>query len=116
MEQKGLSTWLKWLGLIPAGLFTGLWLIFGVGEVAGGDLSGITHLVPAGLMILLVLVAWKWQRAGGLGMLLVGVVLILTLLASIQNPAGRLPGALLTGGPFLVSGILFFLGWMVKRD
>jgi hypothetical protein len=115
METNKLSSWLRWFALAPAGFFCGLWLIFGAGEVAGGDISGVTHLAPAVLIIILVILAWKWTRAGGIGMLLTGIGILIYLLASIQNPQARLPGAILTGGPFLFSGLLFLLAGIFRR-
>jgi hypothetical protein len=115
MEKNTLSSWLGWFALLPAGLFTGLWLLLGMGEVKGGDLSGIIHLVPALLIIVLVIAAWKRPRIGGVAMLLAGAVIFIYLFASIQSPDSRLPGALLTGGPFLLSGVLFLLAGMSKN-
>lgn len=116
MENIKPSSWLRWLALIPAGFFTGLWLLFGLGEVTGGDMSGITHLTPAFLIIVLVVLAWKWPRNSGIAMLLAGGFIMIYLLVSIQSPAARLPGALLTGGPFLLSGLLFLLEGMFRRN
>jgi len=114
MQKNPLSFWFGWFALVPAGFFTGLWLLFSMGEVRGGDLSGILHLIPALLIIVLVVAAWKWPRTGGIALLLAGTVILAYLLTSIQNPESRLPGALLTGGPFLLSGVLFLLAGMSK--
>jgi hypothetical protein len=116
MGHYKLSDWLRWLALAPASFFTALWLLFGVGEVLGGDQSGLIHLAPALLMIGLLVVAWKWGRLGGIAMLATGLVVIIYLLIAIENPASKLPGALLTGGPFLVSGLLFLLADLLKRS
>lgn len=115
MQKNTLASILWWLGLIPAGFFLGLWLLFGLGEVLGGDTSGLSHLIPAILMIILVLVSWRWPRAGGLAMLALGIIVAITLYSITPNPAGRMTGSLLTSGPFLVSGLLFFIsGWLKK--
>lgn len=114
MQKNTLARVLWWIGLIPAGFFIGLWLLFGLGEVFGGDLSGLSHLIPAILMIILVLVSWKWPRVGGLVMLVLGLFAAIALYSTTPNSTG-LSIALLTGGPFLVSGLLFFLSGLLKN-
>ncbi len=44
---------LKIAALILLGLATAVLLLFGIGEMAGGDWSGIGHLIPAALIGLL---------------------------------------------------------------
>ena len=66
------------------------------------------------MLVLLILVR-KWAQLGGLAMLLAGALILVYLLMAIQMPAGKLPGALFTSGPFLLSGILFLLAGLAKN-
>ena len=115
MKKYTLSSWLEWFALLPAGLFTGLWLLMGMRELSAGDLGDLSHLLPALLIVFLVLVASKWPRQGAIALLVAGAALFLYLLAAMQSPESRLPGALLTGGPFLLSGMLFLLADRTRR-
>lgn len=116
MQKHSLSFWLCWFALLPAGLFAGLWMVFGMREVLSGERSALSHLLPALIIVLLVLNAWKQPRTGGIALLLAGTAILIYLSAFIQSQDSRLPGALLTGGPFLLSGFLFWLAGVKKSS
>jgi hypothetical protein len=56
--------------LVPLGFF----LLFAFGEVFSGDLSGLSHLVPAALIALVIFLASKRPRIAGILLLVVGIV------------------------------------------
>lgn len=96
-----------WLlaGTLWLGAATLFFLFFGIGEIAGGDISGVIHLAPATAMLLLALLARQRPLEGG--WVLLGLAAAMAL-AYARNP-GVLP---LTAGPFLLGGLLFLAaGW-----
>lgn len=70
-----LSNVLKIAGFVPAGLLTTFLLIMGLGEMFGGDISGIQHVVPAAVLLALMWLGWKRPYWGGLGLCIAGVLL-----------------------------------------
>jgi hypothetical protein len=61
----------KTAALLLTGLGLGFFLVFAVGELAGGDVSGVQHLPPAALLGALLWLGWKQPRAAGIIVLLV---------------------------------------------
>ena len=59
---------LLWLGIA-------FYLSFAVGELAGGDVSGVQHFLPAAILAVLAIVAWKHPRRAGIALLVLAVPL-----------------------------------------
>lgn len=57
--------------LVPVAIL----VLFTVGETAGGDVSGLQHVLQAAPLLVLIAVAWRWPRVGGAAVLLTGVLL-----------------------------------------
>ena len=106
---------LKYLALVPLGLMTAFLLLMGIGEMVGGDLSGVAHLIPAVPVVILMFLVSKQSAVGG------GVLVILGLLAAIYyygemiRPQDKLQAALFMGSPFVVSGLLLLVAVAVAR-
>jgi len=77
MDPDRLVHWMRRGAYILLGLAAAFWLFMGVGEMAGGDLSGVSHPVPAALAVGLLYVAAKSPLAGGLCLAAVGLGLLL---------------------------------------
>jgi prepilin signal peptidase PulO-like enzyme (type II secretory pathway) len=80
-------------------------------DVFGGDdsfglkmLGFLVHNIPVLILIVILIISWKWEMAGG----------VLFILASISGTvffhsfSGN-PGSLIVIAPFLLIGILFIL-------
>jgi tellurite resistance protein TehA-like permease len=101
-----------------------LWFIFGFGEVIGGDVSGVIHLLPAVLTLAMAVLAFSLPLEGGLILLIVGAALAAYFSAGMfRSPAGPgetmviSPGALVAGVPLLVAGaFLLTAAWFLRRD
>jgi hypothetical protein len=50
-------------------------LLFGIGEMAAGDISGVQHLPEAAALLLLLVAGWRYPRRAGLTLLGVGALL-----------------------------------------
>jgi hypothetical protein len=61
---------LKIAAMVPLGFMVLVLLMFGIGEVVGGDLSGIQHIVPVVFVGLVVWLCWRRPLWGGILLLL----------------------------------------------
>jgi hypothetical protein len=69
-KRAGHARVAKIAALLLTGLGVGFFLIFAVGELAGGEISGIQHLPPAALLGALLWLGWKRPRTAGIVVLL----------------------------------------------
>ena len=97
---------IKIAALIFSGIPLAILLLFAIGETAGGDWSGLGHLIQAIPIALLMWLGWKRPLWGGI------LLLVLSLIAAyaFTNPvSGRdwLAPLLIIVAPLIVSGILF---------
>ncbi len=101
-----------------------LWFIFGFGEVFGGDLSGVIHLLPAVMTLALAALAFSLPLEGGITLLVIGVTLSAYFSVGVfrgpADPDGPIainPGALLAGLPLIVAGALLLAAFgFLRRD
>ena len=61
------------LGLVA--VTVGMLLIFTIGEVAGGDISGLQHLLQAVPLVIVAWLAWRHPLWGGITLITVSLVL-----------------------------------------
>ena len=60
------------------------------------------HLVPSFILLVLLLVAWKWGKVGGW-------LFLLLFLFFMWMSWGNFPANMVVGGPLLLIGILFLI-------
>jgi hypothetical protein len=103
--------WIRIAGLTPLGLQIAIFLLFGVGEMAAGDLSGAGHLLQVAVTALLGILAWMRPLEGGVALFIVGMV------TSIPFPESAVmsSGIMIMAAPQVVSGALFFIAGMLAR-
>jgi len=75
-------------------------------------LGFLIHMLPAFGVILVLVLAWRWERVGALGFIAFGVWYITLFWSSDMHWSAY---AILSGVPGLI-GILFLLGWMKRRE
>ena len=103
-------------------LWAGFWIYFFVGSVVVEPPAGHVMVVGAAVLLLFVILAlvpWRWEAAGGLLLvvmsLLIGVTYAIASGAIIRRDGSRLPVAIraittaVFTGPPLVAGILFLI-------
>ncbi len=101
------SRWILRAALVVMGIFAGFWAFFGIGEMAGGDMSGASHLVPAVTIVLLMLAVRKRPLEGGIVLMVIGALVTISAWGAYRGGWARYIGvALVTGLPLLASGIL----------
>ncbi len=91
------------------------WLWFGIGSAiveGGGWFNWLMHiLIPGGIFIISAVVAWRWQKVGGILFTIEGVIAIgfltVALIAGSSNPSLLGMMCLTLALPPLLAGILF---------
>ena len=73
----------------------------------------VLHLVPALVLLVVLLIAWKQEIVGAAGFLLAGLTYIAWLFAS-PFEAYKIVWALQISGVAFLTGILFLVGWKKK--
>jgi hypothetical protein len=97
---------------VPAALLS----LLGIGEMAGGDVSGLQHFVEAVPLILLLAAGWFWPHQTGIVLLCIGTLALLAWLVFLMTVSERaspiawaVVGVSLFLPPFL-AGTLFLRG------
>jgi len=108
---------LRIAALIPLALQAGVFLLFGVGEMLGGDWSGAGHLVQLAVAVLLAIPAWMRPLEGGLAVLAAGVLQAASMAGDLGGAEGAAvsPGLIILAIPLIVSGALFFIAGLLAR-
>jgi hypothetical protein len=109
--------WLRIAGLIPLGLQVAIFLLFGVGEMAAGDLSGAGHLLQVAVAALLGILAWMRPLEGGVALFGGATLFLVGMVTSISFPESAVmsPAIVIIAAPQVVSGALFFIAGMLAR-
>ncbi len=105
------STRLKLAGIGLLAIPIVILALFTVGEVLGGDLSGLQHAVQMSPLLLLAWFSWQRPRLGGIA--LIGLALLFAVVYLVISrdfpPGTRLTAGILLFAMPLVAGILFLL-------
>ncbi|HVP39786.1 MAG TPA: hypothetical protein VMS93_11455 [Candidatus Saccharimonadales bacterium] len=109
---KNLLFWTPRLVGIVFALFLGLFALDAFSEPGSLGvklLAFLIHLAPVGILLLVVLVAWRWEW--------VGAVACFALVAIYAWWARtHLDWILLIAGPVFLVGVLFLVGWMRRAE
>ena len=71
----------------------------------------VMHQIPTLLVVVILLIAWRWEWVGGLLFVALGVFYIVM-------SWGRFPitNYIIMAGPLFLVGVLFFLNWRYKDE
>jgi hypothetical protein len=103
------NPWLFWIPRVLALLLVGFVSLFALDVFGEGNNAWRTvvalamHLIPAGIVLATLVVAWKWERVGGLLFLLAG-------LGYAYMARAHFNWILVMSGPLWVIGTLFLVG------
>jgi hypothetical protein len=108
------AQWMRWIARGIGSLAAAWWLFIGIVELVWphAPQASMEGAVLAGLMgttILGVLIAWWKERIGGT-IVVVGAV-ALCVFAYVTAGHNKVLAVLVSGGPFLVAGILHLVCW-----
>jgi hypothetical protein len=109
--------WIRWIARGTGSSVAAFWLLMGVlsGIIEPGPWS-LESAIMAGLIVtsaLAVLVAW-WREGIG-GTMVVVCAVAHSVFAYVASGHNRGLAMLISGGPFLVIGILFLASWWRSR-
>ncbi len=110
-----LAKGLKITALVLMILVAAFFMLMGVGEMLGGDLSGMGHLPPVVLIAFMMWLGWKKPLAGGLTMSLLGVLISVYFFIVVNRPADKPIAMLIMGGPFILFGLFFLAAAFFER-
>jgi hypothetical protein len=102
---------LRIAALVPLGLQAAFFLLFAIGEMAAGDLSGAGHLLQVVGAALPGYLAWLRPLEGGIVLLAASLV----GLAPGFKPGEALTQVLILSAPQLLSGLLFVISALLDR-
>lgn len=99
---------MKLSGLVIAGLGSLFFLAMGIGEMAGGDLSGFQHLPPAALLGGLVYLGWRHPYPVGIVLVIIsfGLASLYAFMGTDEPVGMRFAWAVQIALPPLVAGAL----------
>jgi hypothetical protein len=106
-KKPTINTKLKRLGLLFLLIPLGILFLFLFGEVIGGDISGLGHLIQIIPLLLLGYFAIKYPFIGGIVFIVVG--LVFSVLFTILNGFVFLIADSLLFLPLIISGILLVI-------
>jgi len=107
---------LKIVAEILLGLLVAFLLMMGIGEMIGGDFSGIGHLLPAAVFGLLMWFAWKYPLYAGIGLVLLSIVNSIPYVVAMNRSQDWYVPVLIMGVPLLFTGLLLLLAaWKTPR-
>lgn len=100
------ARWSKIVALVLLGFGVAFYLIFAVGETAGGDISGVQYFAPAAILAVLVWVAWRRPRRAGIVLLALAVPLADVYIGILFVRDLPLTWALVVAFPPILTGLL----------
>ena len=74
------------------------------------------HNIPALVLLVVLLISWKYEIVGGIAFILAGLLYIFLLLIKPRLEWYMLFWALQISGPAFLIGILFIIGWFKKKN
>ena len=110
-----LAKGLKITALVLMSLLIAFFLFMGIGEMVGGDTSGIGHLFPVAIVILLMWLGWKAPLGIGILLTILGILYSARFLIGMSYAEG-MPFALnVIAIPFFLFGLLFLSAGIIER-
>lgn len=82
--------------------------VFGQGYGFWGTiLALLIHLVPTGIVLVVLAVAWRWERVGAILFMALGIWYLLTSWGQLHWSA-----YVVISGPLFLVGVLFLASWL----
>ena len=123
--MKSLESWFHWVPrflCIAAILFVSMFALdaFEPGMPLWQQVGGFfMHLIPSFVLILFLVIAWKWELIGGIMFVIIGLGLlpfIYMMNYQMNHSVWMSLGVILViNVPFIVVGLLFILSHFLKR-
>jgi hypothetical protein len=96
-------------------LYVLAWLIYIMIRTTGGDVRSLISFIPAGIMLLLMMVANQNQVTGGIVLLITGTALAIRYALNAPDATSQVVNGLLTGGPYIIVGLLYLVSGLQQK-
>ena len=114
---RSVKRWLFWTPRILCILFAAFLSLFALDVFGEGYgfwrtiLALLIHLAPVGMLVLILVISWRWEWVGGVVFPVLGVLYIVSVW-------GRFPWAVFVtiSGPLFLLGILFLANWRYRAE
>lgn len=73
------------------------------------------HNIPSLILLVVLIISWKYELVGGISFILAGLGYIIMLLLNNNFELFMLTWSIFISGPAFLIGILFLIGWKQKR-
>jgi len=84
--------------------------VFGEGYGFWGTiLALLIHLIPTGVILIVLAISWRWEWVGGILFIALGVVYLVTSWGRFHWSA-----YLVISGPLFLVGVLFLINWLYR--
>ena len=101
---------------ILLGAYAAFWLYFTLGEVFGGDISGLSHLPPAVAAIGLIYLTRKLPLESGIVLVALGVIISAYFFVMVGGELSqKLQPILFLGFPYIAVGLLMVVGGVMAK-
>ncbi len=111
--RVGLSTWVARLASIAFAFFLSIFAVDVFSEGLGFGktfFALLMHLIPSMLILLVLLISWRWEWVGGLVYILLGF-----LYGYLSRNRFEWTNIAIITTPLFVLGILFWIGWYQRK-
>jgi len=111
---KRLLFWAPRILCILFAVFVSLFALDVVGEgygLWGTILALLMHLIPTGVILIVLAISWRWEWVGGVLFIALGVLYL-------AMSWGRLHWSayLVISGPLFLVGVLFLINWLYRAE
>jgi len=111
--RQKMKPWLTWTPRILGLLFAAILSLFALDVFGQGFgfwetvLALLMHLIPTGIVLVVLAVSWRWERIGAILFMALGIWYLLTAWGRFHWSA-----YVVISGPLLLIGVLFLASWL----
>ncbi|MDD5043705.1 MAG: hypothetical protein PHD51_03505 [Patescibacteria group bacterium] len=120
MEKK-INQFIYWTPRILSIIFILFLMLFSLDIFDGnygfwGTILGLfMHNIPALILLIVLLISWKYEIVGGVTFILAGLLYLADIVITPKFQWSALSYSLIIAGPAFLIGILFLVGWCKKK-
>ena len=111
---KRLLFWTPRVLCILFAVFVSLFALDVVGEgygFWGTILALLMHLIPTGVILIVLAISWRWEWVGGILFIALGVLYLVISWGRLHWSA-----YLVISGPLFLVGVLFLINWLYRAE
>ncbi len=113
--KKKIRSRIETAGRIIGVVYVIIWVVFFLFQTTGGNFNSFIALIPPAIMLLLLMVANQNLLAGGISLLVAGSAIAVRYGMVHTTWRAQLLNGALTGGVYLVVGMLCLIAWWMQR-